>query len=75
MCLELSTLNKRFSTVWVVTQVGPLTRVSPFVSLERLLPRKHPVTDVATDPAGRVLSLADQIPHGICSGAASADSI
>lgn len=51
MCFELSALNKGFPTVWVVTQIGSLTCMSPLMSLEGLLPWKHPVTDVTTDPA------------------------
>lgn len=49
--------------------------MGPLVSLQRLLPRKHTVADVAADPAGGVLALADQVPHGVGSGAASADPV
>lgn len=50
--LQLSTLDKCLPTVWVVTQIRPLTCVCPLMGLERLLSGKYSVADVTTDTAG-----------------------
>lgn len=59
-----------------VSHTSPLlTGVSSFVGLQRFLSRKDPAADIATDAAGGVHSLIDQVRDGVRSRPATPQPI
>lgn len=75
VCLQLTTLDKGLPTVWIVTQIRPLSCVCPLVSLKRLLSGKHSVTDVTANAAGGGLPLTYKLPDGVSPWTPSTDTI